>query len=500
MLEVTTQFSPNSGYDQLLRMLSMRGLGWLRQQIEALPDPLGPSDPGLGLLAAAGQIAPILSGLRGQPSPLEAIVGRRLTPALVLDAAAHSFGPNRPAYLPTLLIAGRSMAEDEPLWQLACSHLAADATCDLADRLALGASKPELLTAAQDLLAASIPDEALGEQRIGRFARLLMQLYGHGATRPPFSDSRLFGTVFAHCLRYADWGRRNGSLVVVAQMGFCLRLIDPDHDVGDLLAEIIPYQRPDGSFPPRSSYSTAEQDWQSGLASTLMAVAMLNLHSYRRWQRPAPAPLAGRPFHASRDRAAQLVAERVSLHLSSLPRVSLLHAAASLSQATGENWFHRTGLDGYRPPPHQIAPLAQRVCGSFAAARFARATLSLPDRQHMPSAPDQPHLALALDWLWGNPVAISRDVPAPLLNAWRDAARQNDDAAFLNCCEASFGHSLPNGTEAIHDMARRIAHADLLAFAQDADDSPIEAILQRLDQLCLMSQIFEPQVWLAEAA
>ena len=81
--------------NQLMRLLANRGTEWLRQKILELPLDCPINHPDIGLLAKAGRIAPILTGLRGRISPLEVIVQRRLTPALTHQQIADMIGTSR---------------------------------------------------------------------------------------------------------------------------------------------------------------------------------------------------------------------------------------------------------------------------------------------------------------------------------------------------------------------------------------------------------------------
>lgn len=508
MIEASKKMLLDTSYDQLLRMLATRGLEWLRQQIEALPAPLPPDNPGIVPLAAAGRIAPVLSGLRGRISPLEVLVARRLTPELAIEAAAQALSC-RDSHAAVggadILLAGRSIASDHPLWQLACDHVAEDPDRDLVDRLALGAPTDHLLPEAEAILTADMPDQVLTEAWIDRFARLLMQLYAHGAERPRFSDANIYGQVFTNCLRFCDWARHQRSLVATAQMAFCLRLIDPDHDLAPILAEVIPYQRPDGSFPARCGYSEAEQDFATGFRPTLMTVAALHLCTYRRWRSPPVLPAPVSPFHASRDLAANLLATQLMPHLTQLPAETRLHAAAVLSSATGENWFQRAGLTGHPIQADQVLRMAPRVFGSFAAARFARSSLAMESawdslRQADAHGAVRPaHLALALDWLRGAPVAIGDALPPDLVRDWQAAALSGDTVTYHACCERAAGHRVTAPADTIRKAARCIVVTDLQALEATSDDA-IDDRLVRLARLNLLAQLFEPDIWLAAVA
>ncbi len=141
----------DGSWDQLMRLLSNRGLEWLRQRIMALPDPCPLDHPDIGALALVGQIAPVLSGLRGRISPIEVIVLRRLTPDLVRQGALRVLDGARDDALVRLTLAGGLVAQMDPLWQLACEALADDPALPLPHRLALS-DDPVLLAQAEAVL------------------------------------------------------------------------------------------------------------------------------------------------------------------------------------------------------------------------------------------------------------------------------------------------------------------------------------------------------------
>lgn len=488
------------GYHQLLQTLAARGLEWIRQQVEDLPDPLPPAHAALAPLAASGRMAPVLSSLRGRRSPLEVIVARRLTADMVLEAASRVFDDRQGRKAQAdLLLAGADLLGTHPLWQLACDHLAEDASVDLADRLALGAPLQDVLPEAEAKLIAHIPDEVLGEKWIDSFARLLMQVYAFGTRRPEFSSPRIYGQIFDNCLRHAEWAQKSASLPALAQMAFCLRLIDPDHDIVPLLAELIPFQRPDGSFPPRCGYSDADQDFATGFRPTLLAVAALHQSDVRFGQRTDNASPSRTPLHSGRDKAAAILSQEVLAALADLPAETRLHAAAALSRATGQNWFEKTGLAGYQPTPAQILPLAQQVFGGFGAARHARNSLSLARTLPQYGQTQAQHDRQAIHWLRGKPVNLAQPLPARLHHDWKQTAQARDTDRFMQCCQIAATCQPGIGCQIIRTAARQIAQTDLRALAQQGHE-PIEKRLDRLDRLSLLALLFEPQIWLQTAA
>ncbi|MBU3030977.1 hypothetical protein [Paracoccus marinaquae] len=471
-------------YDQLMRVLSSRGLEWLRQHVMDLPDPLPADHPALGALALGARIAPVLSGLRGCPSPLEDIVTRRLARPHVRQAAGALLDGDDRTDQAVLVGAGHLIAGDDPVWQLACLALAGDPRIDLLDRLA-ATGKPDAATTAEAeaIICDPIPEEMLNEERTDRFMRTLMQLYCHGAHRPQFSHPRIYGDAFAKLLRIADWARNNGQVTSMAQAAYCLRLIDPDHDITSLLAEIISNQRPDGSFPRKAGYSTQDQDLDSGVWPTLMALAALNLAAWRRWRGPHPQVAPARPFTACRDFFTTTLTERFAVWATQGPKDQRLMLAACMSRATGENWFLRAGLRRAEPGREVLLTLARQAFTDPYTAHHARNTLNV-DR-HWPHDLESGEHGPALRWLRGAAVTIQRRQPPDPRNI--DLACPE---GFNRYCREALG--CPPGTASIALRLAACRHARRALVALERQDrlSPEEA-LEHLDRLCLMAQLFE---------
>ncbi len=272
-------------YNQLLTLIGARSQQWLRNQIDLMPrDAI--SDAQIDDVAEIAVAAHICTGLRGTEAPLQAFIRSRSTPEFTdLFMARFQSGKAIRAYLGTAVL--RCLSPDRLDWVEASDAL------DVADRLAL-TDMPDaaLLAAAEAVLRRPIPEERLDDQTVESYASLLALCYRFGAERPRFSDPRAYGDAFANCLRFADWAERNGRLVPLVQMIFCLCLIDPDHDVMPLLADVIASQRPDGSFPARIGFGTADQDG-TALRSTLATVVALHMVIHRRWRTPQPSvPMA----------------------------------------------------------------------------------------------------------------------------------------------------------------------------------------------------------------
>lgn len=480
----------DASYDRLLKMLASRGLEWLRQHVEALPDPLPSQHPAIPHLSTAAWIGQILSGLRGCKSPLQVIVARRLSPEILSSIARqiadHETNPS--SEVVEAILAAQAVLADDPRYQLARQILTDETPDALADRLRIECPPAEdLLHQAEDFVVAPMPPEALSQAYLERFTMVLMRLYAFGARRPQFSHPRIYGQVFANCLSYVEWARKEQSLIATVQLAFCLRLIDPDYDIAPMLAEVIPYQRPDGSFPARSAYSTECQELDDGVWATLMTVAALHMATYRRWNGADAAP-AGQPLHRCRDMAAAIVAGRAD-GLRELSEPKRIKAAAALSCATGEDWFAMAGLSGHKTAAPDALAVAPMVFGSFTAARHARSCLDLGALTDLDIAAQAPHMQAALNWLRGQAVTLGTAADPALMQEWDKAAKAGDQAGFLACCARAITcQSIPS-TPAIRVSACRIMLRDLAAI-EDASES-LQNQCARLARMSLIAWVFE---------
>lgn len=466
--------------DQLLRLLSNRGLEWLRRHIMAMPDPMPLDHPDLGALAMVGQVAPVLTGLRGRISPIEVIVTRRLTADLVRAGAVRVLEGARDDALVRLMLAGGLVARDEPLWQLACDALADDPALPLAQRLALS-DDPSLSARAEAVLTAP-PDHPSAEDVAIR-CEVLMQLCHHGARRPRLSGPRVFAVVFDNLRTLSLWAQKRGCTASVARLAFCLRLLDPDHPVADMMADMMQAQRPDGSFPARLGFGTVDQALSDAVVPTLTVAMALHLGAWRRWRGAAPEWLQPRPLHGALRGLADQIAMRP------VPADLALWAATSLTRAQGRDWFAR--LDAPRHAgPDRLAHLARLCFRDAVAAHHLRGWLRIG---RGPGADPDP-AATEAAWLRGDPVTIRPAPPAALLALWQRAAMACDPVAFLACARIARHHADAPLTPPIRAMARRMA----VAAMQPATD-PAEA-LERLDRLTLLAQLLEPEMPAAAAA
>lgn len=459
--------------DQLMRLLSNRGLEWLRQRIMALPDPFPVDHPDLDALALVGQVAPVLSGLRGRISPLEVIVLRRLTPALVRQGAHLVLAGRRDVALVDLMLAGGLVAQTDPVWQLACEDLAEDGTLPLPARLALS-DDPTLLTRAEAML--TTPPHGITPDHVATVAQLLTQLYHHGARRPRLSHARAFTQIFDHLRLLAEWAQAAGCTTSVARIAFCLRLLDADHPLADLVSDLIQVQRPDGSFPRRLGFGTADQTMAEGLQPTLNAAMALHMAAWKRWRGPAPVWLQPHPLQVA---ARQLAARIATLPI---PEDQALHAATSLTRVTGENWFPRLS------PPRQadassLTHLARICFRDPVAAHHLRGWLDLPHAE----PPQSGTAGVEAAWLTGRPVTITDTAPSALTALWERAARKGDESMFLDCARLALHHAEGPSSPAIRTMTRQMAAAALTL------DAPLPQVLDALDRLTLLAQLFEPE-------
>lgn len=494
-------------YDSLLRLLANRGLEWIRQRVASRAGPLALNDPDLHHHAMVARLAPVLSGLRGSPSPLEKTAFQLFDRRIALRIAARACHPgSSPDLFAPLLTAGRMQAGDEPQWMLARQHLAANPPRDLAERLALcDLPTPDLMAEAETLITSPMPDPALSARHIDLVARVLAELYHYGAKRPKFSRVRVFGDAYSNCLHFADWAQRNQSLVSVAQMVYCLRLIDPDHDVAPLLANIIPFQRPDGSFPRRTASSGEGQGLDEGLTPTLAAVAALHIATYRRWRAAEAAPGAGiSPIHAARDRLVQRVEAYLPLQGQSIGMSQTLQIAVRLSVATGQDVFTRLGLRGSVPSLRDLRAMALGLAGHETAARHARAALALdaPMQRALARPEDEGGDMLApaaICWLQAAPLPEAVGGHHDLLLRWDAAAMASDRESFLRCCRLAAMTRCAGATAAIRGFARHLAQRDQRAISA-RPRAPLAELLDRLDRLSLLAILFEPKVSLAAAA
>ncbi|WP_265500283.1 hypothetical protein [Paracoccus beibuensis] len=467
--------------NQLMRLLANRGTEWLRQRIMELPTVCLVDHPDVGLLAKAGRTAPVLTGLRGRISPLEVIVQRRLSPQLVRAGAARVVAGDRSEAMVDLVLAGSLVAQIDPMWQLACEELAEDEDLPLACRLALS-DAPDLLHQAEALLTAPPTPRNCDSAHVIAVTDLVMQLYHHGARRPPLSGARAFSAIFDHLSALAERSRKGNCVQSQARLALCLRLLDPGHDVSDMLSDMIQVQRPDGSFPQGFGFSTADQPFAKAALPTLTAISALHIAVYRRWRGARPVWLSPRPMRLALREGAEAVSRVATGAVSA-------EAAVLLTCATGENWLRR--LAPPRPLSVDLPRLAQLCFGDAIAARHLRQWLALP-QSSLPRATTTAQLDDR--WLCGRSVIL---MPAPeaLLTLWNRAALAGDDTSFLNLArQASYLHHI-TPTRPIMAMTRRLAAESLLGCHADS----LSEALSHLERLLMLARL-SPQSEQAAAA
>jgi|GEM_PF-1417837 len=468
--------------NQLVRSLSLRGLEWLRQRIMDLPAPCPADHPDIGALALAGRVAPILSGYYGRISPLEVIVLRRLSPELVQGAALRVLEGERDQVTLDLVLAGRMVTPADPLWQLACEAIADDSTLPLATRLSLS-DEADLWVIAER--AVTMPTHHIDADYIAATTQLLMQMYQHGASRPRLSHPSAFNTIFANLQRMATWAVRNKCTRSIARAAFCLRLVDPEHDLDEYVAELIQIQRPDGSFPARLGFSTVDQDFGTGVVPTLLVAMALHSATCRRWKGPAlrstpDNPMRGVARHCA-DMAAKMLADDTPT----------LSEAALMTRATGRDWIGPISANHSSLTPRQSQELAGLCFRDPISARHIRTHLRLPD-----IIPGRGRCRVEGDWLRGKPVTIGDPEPKALLALWNRAAMMGDQAAFMRCVRIALHFQPQRTTPQIRAMTRQIATTALLL----CDKATRDQIMQSLEQITLLAQLFEPRQQLEAAA
>lgn len=279
---------PDAPYRQLVHLLSARALNWVRHALDAEPAP-APGSTGMIPLAAAGRLVPVLAGWRGTPTPLEDFVRRHLSAETVNDSCGLVMaGADQATALAQTVLAGRDLAlGDGDTVAAAAAELARNLSLPLHLRLALtGTSGPDLLAEAEDMLRQPVQPCWQSPEQAQAFAQTVLQLYRHGTHRPQFSSARAYGEIFANGLAIADHARSRGQVVPLAQMAVALRMIDADFDIHPTIADLIPFQRPDGSFPAVLKYGTTDQTLPLGADPTLSVIAILYVALYRRRQPP----------------------------------------------------------------------------------------------------------------------------------------------------------------------------------------------------------------------
>lgn len=468
--------------EQLAQLVSARAMDWLQRHILALPEPCGTGHPGLSGLATAARVAPILTGFRGRISPLEVIVRRRVSDDMIRQAARRYLDGARDYATLQLFQAGHFIIPHDPLWQLACRSMVDDGGIPLARRLSVG-SKESLACVAEIALTRFYRD--LNCDEITAYAQIVVQSFEFGTALPPLSDKRSTTRIYDTLRQMAEWAMQEGCTTSVAWTAFCLRLVNPDHDITKAIAKLMQFQRADGSFPLRLVACDKPQEFAEAAHPTLLALMALHSALYRRWRGPRPASVQGRPLHAIARNMAEKAAGQLGHNQPTLEQ------AVVLSRATGRDWIARLGLSHRILSPRQSIRLAGLCFRDPISARQLRNRISLHE---IPGLNDIGQAEVR--WLEGKPIVISDPLPDALLATWKRAASADDTAAFLHCTRlAAHFHAGPL-PGAIHQMAHRLA----FAATDVGPDATLEERMTHLERLNLMAQIFEPDEQLAAVA
>lgn len=469
--------------DQVMRLLSARAVDWLRLHVMDLPDPLPADHPDLPALAHAARYAPALTGLTGRPSPVEILTRRRLTAAHVHAAARRHLGGRACPCDIDLIAAGAMLAPDDPLWQLARDDLASDPGQPLALRLAL-APGPTLTPLAEAALLAPLPACVTVDELAARLGTIIA-LWEYGARVPHLSHPSRYGQILAQACHWAALASELGCTLLLAQSVTCLRLIDPGHDVGHLLARLFPLQRPDGSFPPQLASAEAVQGLSEASGPVLAVVLALHVTVMGRWRSARPEIPAQRPLHGAMLQAGRHIAARVTACPPDDDWLRL-RSATALTRALSQDWFARMSPAAAPLSGERLALLARLAFRDGRTALRLRGHLGLVRLSHPRAAPSEaPYLA----WISGAAVSLSASLPHRIATDWDRAATSGDQARFLALTEqAALSAAAPFGL-AQAAMARRLA-ATALTDCLD-DRLPLAHALDALSRLILLSLVFE---------
>lgn len=481
-----------------MRLLSARAVDWLRQHVMDLPDPLPDDHPDLPVLAHAARIAPALTGLMGRPSPVEVLVRRRLTPGHIQRAAARLLAGQPRNGDGDLLVAGVLLTPDDALWQLARDQLASDPTQPLSLRLSLAADRA-LISQAETALLAPLPacvSAGLLTERTGT----LIALWQHGAVAPRLSHPARHGEIMGHVRHWATLAPALRCTALMAQVITCLRLIDPDHDIRDLMGHLFPLQRPDGSFPALLAQGgDASHDLPTGATPTLSVLLTLHVAVMRRWRGPRPLQPQSRPLHRAMVQAAHHLGARIA---GSPPADGWLRlrAAATLTRALSQDWFTRltppkTLLDADRLG--QLAALAFRDAGTALRLR-GHLGLGRASRPRGIPRPALPHQSPQMAWLIGAPVALSGTLPAHIAAEWDATASAGQQNRFLALTDIAALHPPADPPFPRAAMARRLTASALSVCLNDR--TPLAQALNALARLVLLALVFEDEPPMARVA
>lgn len=466
---------------RLTHTVAARGLEWLNQKIMALPEACGKDHPDLLPLAMAARTAPILSGLCGRMSPLEVVVRHRVSLAMIGQATARCLdGTRDPASL-HLFHAGAHLYPRNPGWHLASHCLLHDRQLPLVDRIGLDSSALEGI--AERALTRPQLRPSLAEIMI--YGQLVAHVYQYGMVRPRFGDKRSFSTIHQTLQQMMEWAFHEGCTRSLALTTYCLRLVDPDHDITEAMVELMQSQRPDGSFAPHLGHSVEPQDFATGGAATLLTMIALHAGLYRPGRGPVLTRTCDRPFQTMARQTAE-----AALKMSGVSAQSLEHAII-LGRAV------RRDLTGTLPisfgvlQPAQLVVIARLCFGDAGSARHLRHRINLPEVAGLKGLQQ-----VEANWLRGKPVVIGPGLPRALMALWKRSAIARDDRTFMQCTRWAAHFHVGPLPDDIRAMACRIAQP-----AQDQSLNPsLEQLVSHVDRLNMLAHVFDAEQAMAAVA
>ncbi|WP_119807188.1 hypothetical protein [Paracoccus sp. JM45] len=447
-----------------------------------LPDPCPADHPDIGALALATRMAPVLSGYYGRTSPLEVIVLRRLTADVVRDACLRIIKGERGQSDQNLVLASRLVAPHDPICQMACATLADDGSVLLSTRVILS-DDPMLWAVAEQALTLPLPE--LTEDHICSLTKLLINMFSSGAKRPRLSRAKSFTKIFDNLQIMADWAFEQGCTNAMALTAFSLRLIDPDYDISEIIAELAQSQCPDGSFPAQIGEADDRQDFATGNLPTLLCTLAMHVSLHYRWHRPAPVATSDQAYRDAIKTCAETASDLLA------DRCPTLEQAAILGRATGRDWISKSDAIFGILCPTEAENLARICFRDPVSARHIRRLIVLPD---IPAP--RGILKIEADWLRGKPVMIKGALPKSLVVLWTRAAKANDTTSFMRCVRIALHFGVCDVTPQIRIAARRIA-AQSLVWSKSDD---LDTVMQKLMTLILLAQLFQPCHQLEAAA
>ncbi|MDO5647927.1 hypothetical protein [Paracoccus sp. (in: a-proteobacteria)] len=467
----------NGAYHSLVNVLSARGIDWLQQQITDIDDPQGLDPDALTAMAEVGQVAAVLTGLRGRPSSLQIVASWCLTAPLIRDAAARVLAGDTDRPWPELVLAGRTICHDDPRWQLACQHLSEAMDQPLYLRLALG-DATDLPQMAEQALTAPLPADP--DPDYCRFyADLLMRFYEFGAIQPRLQHAANVGQMLQSCQRLAQMAVERACTLSLARMIFCIGLVDPGHDVAPLLAHLMNAQRPDGSFAAALQDDGDAPDLHIAIGATLWSCAALHLANLGGWRGQPQPRIVAPDLHQIRRLAVAGIVDRLHMPITTAPPGLRLRAAVSLTRATGQNWLSRIN-----DLPSRISAPEQARLGVIA---FPDGVTAWALRRAVTLTPPVGEMSREQAWLHGRAVRLPSRMSRQLLDRWRAAAARDDRAGAFDCARAAVGCADAPDDAAIRAQTRRMMDESLHICGTTTD---LAVALDHLDRLTVLADLF----------